>query len=764
MSSENDANAGGHPDEVTNQAPLGLPPEAADSGTVPSPDSSPLAICRARIYLLDESGPAPVWDARGTGVLTVDHVANQTRLVVISETDNMCLMNVAISAAIAYHLRQSTVITWSDSGIEIGLSFENSDGCSAVWEQICVAQGKPAVFEPESADTDDAASAGSNGDSGAGVVDEPLSPGQRSEGSDSIGSVFGLYGPVELPVPSRGTISTIAATITRCSATNSVTLADELLKDDCRFLMQFFAVFEQMEDLSDMETLFEMYTVMKNIVLLNDLRVLHALMADRMFHHFVGVLEYETAFPFARQDGVDSSSGGSGRSAVATPIPESPLIMSVSDSEQSSVLSLPPAHIAAPSASSVSITDAGLSSPCRKPSDAQVVTHREFLKSESHLRLPLALNDTTLIARIHETFRLEYIRDVVLARALDDPVVGTLTHLITSNHTETISSFVADPAFISDLLAMVQYGKREACDYRDGFAPEMDRDAPEPLSSVQSSQATAVAASQLADAANGAVKRPAGASASTDDDESDDDLFIGPKLPPSTAESTQSSQPTSGSSSGNGSTHIVTGTVIGPTGLRRDALSLLQDLCNTVKPLRPAVRVAFFKALFDKSPGGRFYNVLEALIRDITLPVRDVVKALDIMMTLLQYEPSRLRNYILSQKNVPVAPVSIAVTRGAPTGPLRAPSSLQASPAPSTAGAGHQSTTGTPTLFPRGANKCGAADGGHVGLVAVDEQSPLLQLLIWRLVEDPDTGVQTQVVDVLKGLLDLDTAMVRGDH
>lgn len=134
---------------------------------------------------------------------------------------------------------------------------------------------------------------------------------------------------------------------------------------------------------------------------------------------------------------------------------------------------------------------------------------------------------------------------------------------------------------------------------------------------------------------------------------------------------------------------------------------------------------------------GKFLEALESILCDASSTEADVIKAMDVLMVLTQAEPGRIRQHVLGQKKFPATPASIAISRP---------------------GNGEKSARYS---FPRPPGAVStAADGAHVGLIAVDDTSPLLQLLIWRLVEDPDTGVQTQAVDLIRALLDFDGAQV----
>lgn len=53
-----------------------------------------------------------------------------------------------------------------------------------------------------------------------------------------------------------------------------------------------------------------------------------------------------------------------------------------------------------------------------------------------------------------------------------------------------------------------------------------------------------------------------------------------------------------------------------------------------------------------------------------------------------------------------------------------------------------------------------SSQGGHGSLIPVQPDSPLLLWIIWRLVEDPDTGVQSHALDFLRMLLESDSVQV----
>lgn len=62
--------------------------------------------------------------------------------------------------------------------------------------------------------------------------------------------------------------------------------------------------------------------------------------------------------------------------------------------------------------------------------------HREFLREKVVFKEVVPIADAALRAKIHQTYRLAYLKDVVLARVLDDATFATFSSLILFNNIE----------------------------------------------------------------------------------------------------------------------------------------------------------------------------------------------------------------------------------------------------------------------------------------------------------------------------------------
>jgi len=62
--------------------------------------------------------------------------------------------------------------------------------------------------------------------------------------------------------------------------------------------------------------------------------------------------------------------------------------------------------------------------------------HRDFLREKVIFKEVVPISDPALRAKIHQTYRLAYLKDVVLPRVLDDATFATFSSLILFNNVE----------------------------------------------------------------------------------------------------------------------------------------------------------------------------------------------------------------------------------------------------------------------------------------------------------------------------------------
>ncbi|KNC51451.1 serine/threonine-protein phosphatase 4 regulatory subunit 3 [Thecamonas trahens ATCC 50062] len=81
--------------------------------------------------------------------------------------------------------------------------------------------------------------------------------------------------------------------------------------------------------------------------------------------------------------------------------------------------------------------------------------HREFLLSKAKFKQVLPFASPELEDTIHQTFKVSYIKDVVLPRVLDDATFTTLNTLIYFNNVEIIEQVYADEQYLPSVFQQV---------------------------------------------------------------------------------------------------------------------------------------------------------------------------------------------------------------------------------------------------------------------------------------------------------------------
>lgn len=165
-------------------------------------------------------------------------------------------------------------------------------------------------------------------------------------------------------------------------------------------------------------------------------------------------------------------------------------------------------------------------------------SYRAHLADQSHFREVVPIKSKKLLNRIHQTHRLYYLKDVVLARVVEDPTFGILNSLVYFNEVEIVNDIAGSREFLRALFRI----------FDDDYIPlELLKDSSDK------------------------GKAPADSSA------------IGPQLPPSPP-----------------STNASKAQIAAAVARKRDdAILLLQQLCGMAKSLQMVMRPQFYRALAE---------------------------------------------------------------------------------------------------------------------------------------------------------------------
>ncbi|KAF3599273.1 hypothetical protein F2Q69_00039072 [Brassica cretica] len=317
-------------------------------GAPDKPQSNSNSMQRVKVYHLNEDGK---WDDRGTGHVSIDYVerSEELSLCVIDEEDNETLLVHPINTEDIYRKQEDTIISWRDPerSTELALSFQETAGCSYVWDQICTMQRNLYVSSLNS---------------------EPF-PSLNSELR-------------ELPAVELTTLPLILKIVTESGMSDQMRLTELILKDH-DFFRNLMDVFKICEDLENVDGLHMIFNIVKGIILLNSSQILEKIFGDEMIMEIIGCLEYDPGVPHSQH-------------------------------------------------------------------------HRNFLKEHVVFKEAIPIKDPLVLSKIHQTYRIGYLKDVVLARVLDDAIVANLNSVIHANNAIVVSLLKDDSTFIQELFARLR--------------------------------------------------------------------------------------------------------------------------------------------------------------------------------------------------------------------------------------------------------------------------------------------------------------------
>ncbi|CAL1700107.1 unnamed protein product [Somion occarium] len=90
--------------------------------------------------------------------------------------------------------------------------------------------------------------------------------------------------------------------------------------------------------------------------------------------------------------------------------------------------------------------------------DPEFPTHkanyREFLRTSAQYHQPIPIRDETIQKKVHHTYRLQFLKDVVLARSIDDSAFNVLNSCIIFNQIDIITHVQTDPQLLREVVGM----------------------------------------------------------------------------------------------------------------------------------------------------------------------------------------------------------------------------------------------------------------------------------------------------------------------
>lgn len=93
--------------------------------------------------------------------------------------------------------------------------------------------------------------------------------------------------------------------------------------------------------------------------------------------------------------------------------------------------------------------------------------YRDFLRDSVVFKEVVPVRREDVRAKIHQTYRIGYIKDVILPRVLDDTTFATLSSLMMFNNVEVLMCLQADERFMQELFTRLKNTSPTASEWRD---------------------------------------------------------------------------------------------------------------------------------------------------------------------------------------------------------------------------------------------------------------------------------------------------------
>lgn len=221
---------------------------------------------RVKVYELKNND----WYDRGTGFCSGRVLGGpnappenpDAHVVVVSEDEpERVLLETRITKDDGYQKQQETLIVWTEpNGVDMALSFQEAEGCAAIWDFVSEVQGRLAQLAP-----------------GDDLSDDLLDP----------------IHPVSLPEPQLGKLEEIDNIIRTAQQTppGRDALIKFVMSPEHQYILKLAPLVEMAEDLESTQDLHKLCSIMKSLILLNDTSIIEFVVTDQAIMGVVGALE-----------------------------------------------------------------------------------------------------------------------------------------------------------------------------------------------------------------------------------------------------------------------------------------------------------------------------------------------------------------------------------------------------------------------------------------------------------------------------------------
>ncbi|KAL6850296.1 hypothetical protein ACP4OV_020923 [Aristida adscensionis] len=366
-----------------------------------------MPMSRVKVYRLADGGK---WDDQGTGHVSIEYMegSKELGLTVLDEEDNETLLAHCITSDDIYRKQEETIISWRDheTATELALSFQEATGCSYIWDHICDIQRSLQFSNLGALEV------------GPRQASEPLEASRVLHSNDSL--LKHVHDALSLAAKGLKARKSFRW----CGAT---TVANLLSDDPYRSANGEFRELPPVE-LSNLPLILK--TILEGGIT-DQIRVAELITQDRdFFPKLVDI--FRMCEDLENLDDLHMIF----KLVKGLILLNNPAIFDKIFSDEF-ILDI-------------------IGALEYDPEVPRVQKHRAFLKDHVVFKEAIPIKSISVVSKIHQTYRIGYLKDVILPRALDDATLSSLNNMIHTNNASVISLLKDDVCFIRELFARMR--------------------------------------------------------------------------------------------------------------------------------------------------------------------------------------------------------------------------------------------------------------------------------------------------------------------
>lgn len=385
-------------------------------------------------------------------------------IILVSEEDSTPILETRVSADDIYQRQGGTIISWTEpaNGCDVALSFADAAGCSDFWEEIQAMQRAEVQSQAGNGPFGLSDGGGGNGSSaggGGGQLGSLISLADERGGMLGGGLRHEMGGhhemSVNLPAPELRNVKALAEVLSETTFYQRPAVVQLILQQG--YVSQLAQLFQTVEDLESLPELHAMFHIFRTLMMLNDTAIFEQLLREENVMSVIGALEYDPELlVHATRHREFLTSVVVFREVL--PIRDQ-AILAKARAASCACRRRARAPRGRRADACLCAAAAALRPAARLASPLPAVTFPPHAPAAARPRCvcpPAPSRRAAARAQVHQNFRVQYIKDVVLPRSLDDHTFATLNSIVFVNNVAILSHIQGDSDYLTQLFTQLQ--------------------------------------------------------------------------------------------------------------------------------------------------------------------------------------------------------------------------------------------------------------------------------------------------------------------